>query len=304
MPTPTPPKQIVVKQPNIAIKCVNSPRVSQQSIVDMVRQPTPIIYKSMTPPILPKVATPNFKPAKITISPILPTFFTSKFTPKVYLPFIDKNTANNVWLPPKTGNNKQMKIMTKTALGTVPIVPTVISRILHKPINVVLNIISKEEIDPILKATIYLDSTKEQDRPYNYVSERMRSITEGIISLNKQHKTEFQPLLDIVGKVNEKLFELALSIYENNQVFYQDRIDDNTIDMSLIKQGLTHLEYWFMFIAEPKPIFKDEIVSWKERESCKIEKGITSYCDPELYFYITPMSTFERSKLPNVLSTF
>ena len=140
---------------------------------------------------------------------------------------------------------------------------------------------SVQDIDPILKASIYLDFSK--NKPYNYVSERMKSISKTTSELRNLYKTELKELPNLKNNVTQKQFDLALSVYENNQVYYQDRIDDKSIDLETIKNKLTELEKWFININEPKQ--KDDIEAWSIREKEKI-KGISSYCDPELYSYI------------------
>ena len=39
----------------------------------------------------------------------------------------------------------------------------------------------------------------------------------------------------------------------------------------------------------------DDIIATKEREEFKLNRGISRYCDPELYPYITPANTDIRS---------
>lgn len=79
------------------------------------------------------------------------------------------------------------------------------------------------------------------------------------------------------GKVSDQAFEEALSVYENNQVFYQDTIDDKSLDIPTIKQRLTELEHWFMCIIEPfHGGDTEEKEAWQQRERFKIIKGIIS----------------------------
>ena len=120
----------------------------------------------------------------------------------------------------------------------------------------------------------------------------MRNITANTLLLQKQYSTQFKPLLNVSGKTTHAIFEDALSVYENNQVYYQDRIDDKTISMVDICAGLSALEHWFMSIIEPKSL--DDVDAWKVRESSKLINGFSSYCDPELHQYIQPMSSHTR----------
>ncbi|CAH6421725.1 Hypothetical protein HVR_LOCUS1365 [uncultured virus] len=144
------------------------------------------------------------------------------------------------------------------------------------------------QTDPILTATIYLDFTKPRDQDYGYVANKMKAIRENTLTLQQQYKNDLKPLINASGRVSVKIFEEALQIYENNQVYYQDRIDDRDLDLPTVRARLTELEQWFLCIIEPKPI--DDIPSWIDRERNKLIKGISSYCDPELYPYIVPAS--------------
>jgi hypothetical protein len=112
----------------------------------------------------------------------------------------------------------------------------------------------------------------------------MRAIAANTMTLQKQYCTVLRPLINVGGKVSVTVFEEALSIYENNQVYYQDRIDDHSISIDAIKAGLTELERWFANIPEPKPV--DDVEAWREREIQRQTKGLTAYCDPELHKYI------------------
>jgi hypothetical protein len=119
---------------------------------------------------------------------------------------------------------------------------------------------------------------------YHRVAERMRAITETTMTLQHQYSTTLRPLPRASGRVSVAVFEHALATYENNQVFYQDRIDDGALTKEEITAGLTALEAWFMNILEP--VGYDE--GRDEREAKKKETGRSGYCDPELYPYVRP----------------
>jgi hypothetical protein len=215
--------------------------------------------------------------------------------------------GENPWIFSRNEGNAEIKITAITPIGTIAMVPTIDKRpqtprrILpptptkHLRLKVIDENTGNVKIDPLLTAAIYLDCTKPEDQDYNHVSNKMRAITTAIRSnnnttLQKQYSNQLYHLPPMYGKVSSAAFEEALSIYENNQVFYQDKIDDKTLDTPTIKERLTELEHWFMCIIEPCVSLKDkhEFEAWQERENFKITKGITSYCDPELYSYITP----------------
>lgn len=251
---------------------------------------------------------------------------------------LNKLNEDDPWLPIKVEGFNDVKIASITPIGTISLVPTCNNRpqnnrkIPMSPniiksfkqsnnnilincnkinLNVIepnynikpltLNILNKDNngnkiTDPLLTTAIYLDRT--DDRGYKYVADHMKKLSENTLQASMKYSTQLKGLLNVKGKVTDTIFEQALSIYENNQVFYQDRIDDGLIPLEQIKYDLTNLEIWFCQIIEP--ISKDDINSWKERESMKLLKGISSYCDPELYKYITPLS-FE---IKNIIKSY
>ena len=209
---------------------------------------------------------------------------------------------DNPWLPPKSdGDPLFIKVAAMTPIGTIAAVPTATYRPPPTPRRVplpratpgrpILKIV--EEPDPLLNATIYLDVGDSQDR--DYVANHMRSIAAGTNVLQKQYATQYRALPNVYGRVTVAQFEMVLSIYENNQVYYQDRLDDKLLQLSAIKQGLTDLEYWFMRVIEP--VANDDIAAWQNREQFKIQHGYSSFCDPELYSHITAAPTVIRTEI-------
>ena len=195
----------------------------------------------------------------------------------------------NPWLPPHSEGSSEIKIAAITPIGTIAMVPTVDKRPPPTPRRLPPTPGTNStpaQIDPILNATIYLDCTRSEDQDYKHVASKMRTISENTLTLHRQYKNHLKPLINVSGLVSSNIFEDALLIYENNQVYYQDRIDDHCIDLPTIKICLTKLEHWFLCIIEPKD--NDDVAAWINREHYKITKGITTYCDPELHQYITP----------------
>jgi hypothetical protein len=244
-----------------------------------------------TPLLIPKIGQPTTPRNVIKICPSTPS--------SVLQP------GENPWLHQSADGASDVKILSITPIGTIPLVPTSDKRLPATPRRIpqtpgrhlTLRIIDENtgeaRIDPILTASIYLDCTKPEDQDYNHVAQRMRTITANTSMLQKQYSTEFRPLINVSGKTSHSKFEEALLIYENNQVYYQDRIDDHTININDIRSGLSALEHWFMCIIEPKS--KDDLESWKSRESSKLINGYSAYCDPELHKYIQPMSPHTRN---------
>lgn len=102
-----------------------------------------------------------------------------------------------------------------------------------------------------------------------------------------KHLTKFEQLPDVKGVVSREIFEKMLEIYENNQVFYQDKLEEGILHISIVKQGLTKLEHWFAMILEP--VDSEDVDDWLARESYKIEKRVTIFCDEHLAKYCDPI---------------
>jgi len=277
------------------------------------RPKQPAIVPPLTPPIIAK--TPARTPSVAIVNNTIPKepARTPLIIPRIGVvkgyggsPRYDSEPllkpGENPWLVSKKGNQSEIKITAITPIGTIAMVPTIDKRppstprrslpptpTRHLTLKVINENTGEVKIDPLLTAAIYLDCTRPEDQDYNHVANKMRAITNNTITLHKQYTNQLLQLPKIYGKVSIKLFEEALSVYENNQVFYQDTIDDKSLDIPTIKQRLTELEHWFMCIIEPfSGGDKQEHEAWQERERFKIIKGISSYCDPELYPYITP----------------
>lgn len=309
--------------PTLALpNCARTKNVQAQNYDGM----TDIIPKSRPTP---NIATINVTTPRLTPKTpiVIPKVGTVKRTPTVinrrdvhtpdydWSDDLDNHSLNeessclepgeNPWLPPKADGISDIKIAAITPIGTIAMVPTSDERPIATPRkppltpgrHLTLRVIDKQTgnvtIDPLLTSAIYLDCTKQSDQDYHHVANHMRTIAANTSRLQKQYSTEFRPLINVAGKVSYSVFEEALSIYENNQVYYQNQLDDRTADINAIGAGLTTLEHWFACIIEPKP--QDDPKSWIERELTKITNGITIYCDPELHKYIRPFT-------PNIIS--
>ena len=211
--------------------------------------------------------------------------------PKIALTPKKLMDEDNPWLPPKVEGSTIIRIAAMTPVGKIARVPTTDERPVYIPkisLGVAESVVENNEPDPMLTASIYLDRT---NRDYNFVSNKMRTISQNTMNLQKQYKNVLKPLPKITGRITPNKFEEALSIYENNQVYYQDRLDEPDHDVDKISQKLQELENWFIKIAEPKPRDSKEIPEWITREQFKNDHGVTMYCDKELYKYILPKSS-------------
>lgn len=207
-------------------------------------------------------------------------------------PQIPKDIFDNPWYH-KPAYSSNIKIAAVTLFGNIAPVPTSVvmpetpRKRMMRSEHITLDII--EEPNPIAHTAMYFNQNRDDN-----VSEHMKSITQGIQAVREHNSIILKALPNVKGIVTCDIFEEMLRIYENNQVYYQDRIEDHTIDIDTIKYGLTQLEHWFMNIIEPCPnndnIYLDQdIEDWKSRELFKKCNGMTSYCDNELHKYIKPM---------------
>lgn len=268
--------------------------------------PLPQTVKSVTPSYNVEVLTPTTTPQPSPIPipmPTTPRMLTSDLlapgsTTPLVLPKIGKTPRStsiepdeiNPWIHiPQVGSD-DINIAGATPLGTIARVPT--SDI--KPPSTPRMLPSRApeplaplEPDPIINASIYLNLT--QDESYDYVANRMRELTAAATDLRKQYQNELQPLPSVshhgCDPVSSDEFEEYLSIYENNQVYYQDRIDDGSLTSSEISRCLTALEQWFTSIREPSDNLDPQ--GYAQRQQNLADTGISAYCDPELYRYIT-----------------
>lgn len=302
---PTPPIQnhvtLVIPKPQI---------INGTQMVIPVTQPLPLITPHINSPKVakvikpcsPQLIAPRLSPSRSlipTMSPNTPVLRSNRITVSNSSDIV---INDNPWMPPKSETDPlSIKVAAMTPIGTIAMVPTADKRPPQTPRrrpptpghNIILKVV--EEQDPLLNATIYLDVGHNNERGYTYVSDHMRSIAATTSDLQKRYATQYRLLPKIQGRVTPVQFEDLLNIYENNQVFYQDRIDDKQVALVDIEHGLTQLEYWFMRIIEPVPT--NDVESWKHREQTKILKGYSAYCDPELYKHIVPASSMLRNEI-------
>ena len=318
--TPTTPTTPLI-QNRVTLVIPRPQTINSTQMVIPVTQPLPLIMPQINSPKVPKVIKP-YSPQLIAPQLIAPRLSPSRplITTHSHLVPMSPNTStsrsnritisnssdivinDNPWMPPKSETDSLLiKVAAMTPIGTIAMVPTADKRPPQTPRrrpatpghNVTLKII--EEQDPLMNATIYLDVGHNDDRGYTYVSDHMRSIAATTSDLQKRYATQYRPLPKIQGRVTAVQFEDLLNIYENNQVFYQDRLDDKQVGLVDVEHGLTQLEHWFMRIIEPVPT--NDFESWKQREQTKILKGYSAYCDPELYKHIAPASNILRNEI-------
>jgi hypothetical protein len=269
--------------PSIILPPIATPK---QSLISTPKQPP------IATPKQPPIATPKLPPIATPKQELMQT-------PKQELKQKSLwDEFDSLWLPPKSEHAMEVKITGVTPIGTVVKVPTSDERFSLKDIKGIKKYYDDDpDMTPILTASIYFDNDKT--RSGNYVANKMRSISENTSKLQKQFTNTLQNPINVQGNISPELFEKALNIYENNQVYYQDQLDEPNPDIKSITKHLTELEHWFIFAIEPSPTNEDpeELQARNNREQFKLTRGLSPYCDPDLYDYITPITSTQKQIL-------
>lgn len=116
------------------------------------------------------------------------------------------------------------------------------------------------------------------------VANHMRSLINVTSSFANYYRTTCKNLPPFRGLVNQIQFNEALSVYENNQVYYQECMDDKSLTVADITAGLVQLEQWFAAIIEP-----DSNDNAADHRKFLQSRGVTAHCDPELYPYLSSL---------------
>lgn len=260
----------------------NSPMTSPKVTLTKPKVPkTPTINKPSPSPLRsPSTPKREFRPCA---SPSLcsPSTIKRHIEP-VKSPLFYRKYDNDPWFYNSKDITKNVVINGMLKDGTVAPVPTS-SRIPILTNSEESEFSEGEEIDPMLMANIYINSY-DNGRTNDQIAQNMKNISTSIKSLRDQYTMKLKTLTNTEGLVKQEDFDKALSIYENNQVYYQECIDRCLLTKKELEEGLSNLEYWFMAIIEPGNI--DDVMGWRERELGKLTRGYSGYCDPELYSYI------------------
>lgn len=138
------------------------------------------------------------------------------------------------------------------------------------------------------------------------VTSEVIDLMNDIRQLNKTEEVkDLIRLPEAEGQVTEKVFEDCIYAYETNQEYYINKLEmlnrlrekaDSSLEMEIINRKLNQIrknvslmEYWLLFIIEPKPKDKREHENWKEGELSKITNGRTKYCNNKLFDMIEPL---------------
>ncbi len=292
----------VINPKSITPKSVNPKSITPKSInVNPVNQK---VVAPMTPPNLssykkPVITKPFLTPRGLSSSPIIPKFAQSPriqpFTPNRKAPQIIHNGETYRWSDESIWEEGKItpftQVVSLTPIGSMVSVPTkkikppLTRRLCHQE--------ETEDVNPIAHATMYIDTS---DTTYITVADKMKSITRQTLYNRHLHYNVLMKLPNIQpGKVTKRKFDELLSVYENNQVYYQDEFDANHLTQDEFAAALTSLEYWFILYIEPK--VQGETQAVIERERFKLTHGYSAFCDKTLYSYITPAPQALRDQI-------
>lgn len=138
----------------------------------------------------------------------------------------------------------------------------------------------------ILNMPLFLDLTVDNGGKSDDVKNKMNILSQAIKSNQKNLRNKFKDCPEVEGLVSNETFIICRDIYENNQVYYQQKFEDGKITKEVFSEKLSILEEWFICIIEPKPTDTNDIDDWIEREKDKLKNLYSSYCDPDIYQYL------------------
>lgn len=307
----TPPKSIMPPtSPIIQLPPMTSPKpINQFKPTPSMIVPTSPIKRLITPmtpvrkPMTPQLSTPSLASYSLTPSLASPKQSKVMVSPSASPMQNYQYKGDNPWMWNNnfTGQNATVGgylFHPPTDNGLIAPVPTSnnVGLMTTRKINNNVNVVEEKEKHPIYSLFIKYDDRHEISNMKNHAN----NIAEAIRSSTKQFSTTYRQLPNIRGFVTREQFDVCLAIYENNQVFHQDQLDEN-LDKELASKYLTHLEHWFMCIIEPRPLDADDVDDWRRREQSKLVNNYSSFCDKLLYSYIKPLSTENRTFIANQL---
>jgi hypothetical protein len=151
----------------------------------------------------------------------------------------------------------------------------------NKPVtnNITNNVITSRASNRTVKRNVNPDK-KEEENFYKVVTQTPSGQTVKVPTAFSFIKFKPKPCVNIkinYIKLEKKCsFVEALDIYENNQSYLLQEIEDN----KNIKNTLQELNTWFNKFKEPKP--KSDVKEWQERIQFQKTNGYSSYLDKEL----------------------
>lgn len=146
------------------------------------------------------------------------------------------------------------------------------------------------KIDPIIKTPFYFKNKNADPKEQKIVSKKMRKISENIINMSYDYINELLVVpFDVTEVKDINNFNKMLELYENNQNFYAEKLENHDITKEELSKELTILEEWFCNIVEPKPKNSYDVDDWKYREQFKIENGFSVFSDENLREFIHPL---------------
>jgi len=264
---------------------------------------TPMSNRILTSPYIsssPKIRSPTVPrtPNRTATSPYYKCLQSPK-TPKTSFvlrsPYSSQplySPKRDPWVYISTENERSSKLIGIDEYGNIAKIPTVDYPLPQTVRYIIEDSDSTDDSINLYDYDIYLDQKNSKGRDYNFVAQNMKNISIQTNNLRSLYANKFKSYdKNIKGRVSLEIYEELLEIYENNQVYYQDCMQNESMTYDHLCEALTELEYWFICIIEPydhndPDLDKDDYNEWKSREQFKINKGFSGYCDPDLYFYI------------------
>lgn len=241
-------------------------------------KPSLVLPKLGTTPKIMKVlpSTPNPRRTR-SVTPLLRNAMTPGSLKDAWLPTIDDVVKITIIGVQSNGMINPVPTNTK---------PLMTPRRILTPGKYLKLVVQEPKRDPILSASVIVSSEKSGQLSQT-TSQHMKSVISTVKEIGKKFVNVEKPLPTVQGQVTLTDFQYLLSIYENNQVYYQDCLDDKSLLESEIRKRLQDLEKWFISISEPCDL--QDPTLHVQNENFKRTKGYSAYCDPVLYRYITPI---------------
>lgn len=189
------------------------------------------------------------------------------FIPKIGPSKRTRDPEHDPWVV-KPIKNPSFVLTGVNPIGTVHTVPTTVRKICTTRLRATAP-------EPVYDDNVAIPAPIQwYQAPDDKVAAHMRELCQVQKNTTKQENI-LRPLMSRIT------FAQALEIYENNQVYYQDRLERGDMPQAEIIQQLNELEQWFIVLMEPN--------TTTEQLRQKLIRGYSEYCALPLRSYITPL---------------
>lgn len=133
---------------------------------------------------------------------------------------------------------------------------------------------------------------RREDGDYYQDTKFVREVSDAVraVSIARRRDNDLMILpRGVGGLVTPEIFSQCLTVYENNQVYYQQQTIRQGRTLMSFQDELTDLEMWFLNIIEPVPTDRDDWMSWATRMRGKTNDQYSGYCDPEILPVLGPI---------------